>query len=88
MAKRDEGALFLGRRGYGYVLGLPVEESDRLLDELWAHMTRPELVWEHDWRIGDVIMWDNRCCAHSRAAFDPSLRRRLRRVTVIGEIPV
>ena len=81
-------ALFLGRRGYGYVLGLPVDESDRLLDELWAHMTRSEFVWEHDWRVGDVVMWDNRCCAHSRAAFDPVLRRRLRRVTVIGEIPV
>ena len=81
-------ALFLGRQGYGYVLGLPVDESDRLLDELWAHMTLPEFVWEHDWRNGDVIMWDNRCCAHGRAAFDPGLRRRLRRVTVIGEIPV
>ena len=81
-------ALYLGRKGNGYILGLPVDESDRLLDEVWAHMTRPEFVWEHEWRNGDVVMWDNRCCAHSRAAFDPGLRRRLRRVTVIGEIPV
>jgi alpha-ketoglutarate-dependent taurine dioxygenase len=71
-----------------YVLGLPVAASDRLLDELWSHMERPEFIWEHDWRNGDVVMWDNRCCAHSRASFDPGLRRRLRRVTVIGERPV
>lgn len=92
IARRHPGtgrkALFLGRKGYGYVLGLPVAESDDLLEALWSHMTRPEFVWEHDWRNGDLVMWDNRCCAHSRAAFDPSLRRRLRRVTVIGERPV
>jgi len=81
-------ALFLGRKGYGYVVGLPVEDSDRLLDALWQHMTRPEFIWEHDWRVGDVVMWDNRCCTHGRGAFDPTLRRRLRRVTVIGERPV
>lgn len=81
-------ALFLGRMGYGYVLGLTVAESDALLETLWAHMTRPELVWEHDWRDGDVVMWDNRCCAHSREAFAAHIRRRLRRVTVIGERPM
>ena len=87
-AETGRKALFLGRKGYGYVLGLPVVASDRLLDELWSHMERPEFIWEHDWRNGDVVMWDNRCCAHSRASFDPGLRRRLRRVTVIGERPV
>ena len=81
-------ALFLGRMGYGYVLGLPVADSDALLDALWSHMTRPDFVWQHDWRNGDVVMWDNRCCAHSRGAFDPGIRRRLRRVTVVGERPV
>ena len=51
-------------------------------------MTRPAFIWTHDWRNGDVVMWDNRCCAHMRAAFDPSLRRRLLRVTVVGERPL
>ena len=80
-------ALYLGRKGNGYILGLPVAESDRLLEEVWAHMTLPELVWEHEWRVGDLVMWDNRCVAHARAAFDPDLRRLLRRITVMGEVP-
>ena len=80
-------ALYLGRRGYGYLEGYSVAESDRLLDALWRHMTRPELVWTHEWRNGDVVMWDNRCCAHMRTAFDPRLRRRLLRVTVEGDRP-
>ena len=81
-------ALYLGRKGNGYILGLPVDESDRLLDEVWAHMTRPEFVWEHEWRKGDLVMWDNRCVAHARGAFDPKGRRLLRRITVMGEVPV
>ena len=80
-------ALYLGRRGYGYIEGYSVAESDRLLDALWRHMTCPELVWTHEWRNGDVVMWDNRCCAHMRTAFDPRLRRRLLRVTVEGDRP-
>lgn len=81
-------AVFLGRKGYGYIEGYAIAESDRLLDRLWRHMTRPEFVWTHEWRNDDLVMWDNRCCAHMRAAFDPQLRRRLLRVTVIGEQPV
>ena len=81
-------ALFLGRSGYGYIEGYSVAESDHMLDALWQHMTRPEFVWTHEWRNGDVIMWDNRCSAHMRTAFDPTLRRRLLRVTVEGERPV
>lgn len=81
-------ALYLGRMGDGYIVDLPVEESDRVIKELWAHMTRPEFVWEHEWSVGDLVMWDNRCVAHARSAFDPSARRLLRRVTVKGEIPV
>lgn len=76
-------ALYLGRKGYGYVEGLSVEESDRVLDRLWAHMTQPELIWEQEWRRGDLIVWDNRCVAHARGAFDPAARRMLRRVTVM-----
>jgi taurine dioxygenase len=81
-------ALYLGRMGNGYILGLPEAESDRLLDELWAHMTRPAFVWEHVWRVGDLVVWDNRCVAHARGAFDPQARRLLRRVTVKSEVPV
>ena len=76
-------ALYLGRSGYGYIEGLSVEESDRVLGELWDHMTKPEFIWEQHWHKGDLIVWDNRCVAHMRGAFDPSTRRILRRVTVM-----
>ena len=76
-------ALYLGRRGNGYIEGLTVEDSDRALSALWAHMTRPEFIWEQEWQAGDLIVWDNRCVAHARGAFDPSARRVLRRVTVM-----
>ena len=76
-------AIYLGRMGTGYIEGLTVEESDALLDKLWAHMTSPALIWEQEWQTGDLIIWDNRCVAHARGAFDPSTRRLLRRVTVM-----
>ncbi len=80
-------ALYLGRAGYGYIEGYDVAQSDRLLERLWAHMTRPDFVWEQTWQAGDLIMWDNRACAHGRTAVAPEIRRRLIRVTVKGEKP-
>src|SRR5438132_1160628 len=44
-------ALFLGRRRNAYIVGLPVEESEALLDELWAHATQPRFTWHHQWRV-------------------------------------
>ena len=76
-------ALYLGRMGFGYIEGLSVEQSDEVLAALWAHMTRPEFVWEQEWQTGDLIIWDNRCVAHARGSFDPSTRRLMRRVTVM-----
>jgi taurine dioxygenase len=81
-------ALFLGRRKNGYLLGLPVEESERLLDQLWAHATQPQFTYRHQWRAGDLVMWDNRCAMHRRDAFDPAQRRIMHRTQVKGDIPV
>ncbi len=75
-------ALFLGRRTNGYVLDLAVGDSEALLDALWAECTRPELVYCHRWRIGDVLMWDNRCVIHRRDAFDPATRRIMHRTQI------
>jgi len=58
-----------------------------LLDRLWAHATQPERTWTQPWRIGDLIMWDNRCTMHRREAFDGELRRILHRAQVAGERP-
>lgn len=80
-------ALFLGRRLKSYVVGLAVEESESLLDRLWAHATQDKFVWTHQWRLGDLIMWDNRCTMHRREAFDPSTRRLMHRAQTKGDSP-
>lgn len=76
--------LFLGRRRNAYVHGLPVEESDRLLDRLWQHAARAEHCWSQQWRVGDLILWDNRCTMHRRDAFDPTMRRLMLRTQIAG----
>lgn len=80
-------ALFLGRRRNAYIIGLPLEESEALLNELWAHATKPEFCWYQNWRVGDLIIWDNRCTMHRRDAFDAEMRRRLHRTQISGDRP-
>ena len=80
-------ALFLGRRPYAYVHGLPVAESDALLDQLWAHAAKPEFAWYHKWTPGDVVIWDNRCTMHRRNSFPNEQRRIMRRTQIKGTKP-
>lgn len=77
--------LYLGRRRNAYLVGLELRESEALLDELWSYVDRPEFAWEHAWRVGDLVLWDNRCTMHRRDAFDPKSRRILHRTQVKGE---
>lgn len=81
-------ALFLGRRRNAHVMGLSPEESDRLLDDLWAFCTRPQFVWIQRWKRGDAVLWDNRCVLHRRDPFDPGLRRLMHRTQIKGSRPV
>jgi taurine dioxygenase len=76
--------LFLGRRRNAYIDGLSLEESDALLDEIWALATRDELSWHHRWRPGDLVMWDNRTTMHRRNAFDAEARRIMHRTQIRG----
>jgi taurine dioxygenase len=78
--------LYLGRRRNAYVEGLTLEESEALLDAVWSHATRDEHTWRHRWRVGDVVLWDNRCTMHRRDSFDPTARRVMHR-TQIRSIP-
>src|SRR5215475_4052842 len=77
--------LYLGRRRNAYLVGLEVAESEALLDELWSVVDRREFSWEHVWRVGDLVLWDNRCTMHRRDAFDPNSRRIMHRTQVKGE---
>jgi taurine dioxygenase len=80
-------ALFLGRRRNAYIPGLPVADSEALLDQLWAHCNKPEFAWYQQWRRGDLILWDNRSVMHRRDAFDPATRRVMHRTQIKGDRP-
>jgi taurine dioxygenase len=77
--------LFLGRRRNAYIEGLSLLESESLLDELWAHATSEELEWHNEWRVGDLVLWDNRCTMHRRDPFDADSRRVMHRTQIKGE---
>ena len=81
-------ALFLGRRFGSYIPPLPLEASEALLDELWAHATRGEFAWSQSWQVGDLIIWNNRCTMHRRDGFAGHGRRRMHRLMTQGERPV
>ena len=77
--------LYLGRRLNSYVFGLSLAESEKTLDEIWAHACQDKYVWQHTWRVGDLIVWDNRCTMHHRNAFAPNARRLMHKSTTAGE---
>ncbi len=81
-------ALFLGRRQHAYIPGLSVEASEDLLDRLWAKACQAAFVYRHHWRVGDLLVWDNRCTMHRRDAFSPQDRRIMHRTQVKGERPI
>ena len=78
-------SLFLGRRRNSYVEGLSQPESDALLDALWAHIERPDLRYQHRWRVGDLLLWDNRSTMHRRDPFDNATRRVMHRTQIKGK---
>jgi len=80
-------ALFLGRRRNACIIGLPLDASEDLLDKLWAHATQKRFAWYQQWKVGDLVMWDNRCAMHRRDAFDPNSRRLMHRTQIKGDKP-
>lgn len=80
-------ALYIGRRANAYLNGLPVEESEEILDELWSYADNEDFAYRNSWQVGDILMWDNRCTMHHRQAFDPNSRRIMHRVQTYGERP-
>ena len=84
-----------GRKGLyiceGYthrIVGIPEAESDELLRILFDHVIKPEFLYRHRWRPGDLLMWDN-CAVQHKATFDydPPLRRVMQRCTIEGTVP-
>ncbi len=80
--------LFLGRRPHAYIVGLEVEESENLLDEIWEHATQEKYTWTQQWEKGDLLMWKNLNVLHKRDAFDPNTRRIMHRTQLKGETEI
>ena len=83
-----EHALFVNP-GFTFAIeGMDADESDALLAELFAHATRPELIYTHRWRPNDLLCWDNRSVMHQATPFDPVHTRHMHRTTIQGPRPV
>jgi taurine dioxygenase len=80
--------LFINEGHSERIVGLPDEESAALLAQLCQHIVKPEFRYEHRWRVGDLLMWDNVAVQH-KANFDYRLplRRLMYRTTVRGSVP-
>ena len=81
-------SLYLNRLMTDYIVDVEIGDGKALLEELFDHAERDELVYEHPWREGDLTIWDNRCLLHARTDFNASEKRLLRRFAVRGERPV
>ena len=77
-------ALFIGRHAYG-IPGLHPEKSEALLDELLAFACRPPRLHRHDWRPGDLVVWDNRCVLHRARPYDHDEPRFMKHTRIAGD---
>jgi taurine dioxygenase len=78
-------ALYLNRLMTEYIVGMPRDESNALLELLFDHQEQQQFIYEHRWTRGDLVIWDNRCILHARGNFNAQELRKLRRVTVKGD---
>jgi taurine dioxygenase len=81
-------ALYVNRLMTQEIVGVGESESHEILEILYAHIENPAIMYEHVWRKGDVLLWDNRCLAHARRDFPPDETRLMKRLTISGERPV
>jgi len=78
-------ALYVNRLMTFTVEGLDDEDGSALLNTLFDHMERDQFIYAHHWRVGDLVLWDNRCTLHARTDFSDRERRMLRRYVVMGD---
>ena len=79
-------SLFLSAHA-GEIVGWPVPEARAFLRDLGEHATQRQFVYAHQWRVGDLVMWDNRCMMHRARRYDPNEMRELHRTTVADSAP-
>lgn len=78
-------ALYVNRLMSAQIEGLARADSDGILDELFDIAEDPAITYEHVWRLGDLLMWDNWCSIHARTDFPRDEGRLLRRCTIQGQ---
>jgi alpha-ketoglutarate-dependent 2,4-dichlorophenoxyacetate dioxygenase len=71
----------------GSIVGWPVPEARSFLRDLTEHATQREFVYTHKWRVGDLVMWDNRQTMHRARPFSAEEPRDMRRTTLAGDGP-
>jgi taurine dioxygenase len=76
--------LFVDRLMTQRIEDVSPEESEAILEQLYEIGERKEFIYEHEWRLGDVVAWDNRCTIHARTWFPKEENRLLRRCTIEG----
>jgi alpha-ketoglutarate-dependent taurine dioxygenase len=81
-------ALYVNRLMTIAIEGVPDDEAGPLLDTLFDHQEQRQFVYEHVWRVDDLLLWDNRCTLHARTDFSDKERRLMRRCAILGEKPV
>jgi alpha-ketoglutarate-dependent taurine dioxygenase len=79
-------AVYVNRLMTVGILDMPQEESAPLLEAVFDQAEKPEFVYEHVWRLGDLLLWDNRCSSHARTDFPATERRLMLRTTVRGTV--
>jgi len=80
-------ALFVSEHFTTRILGIEEDRSRELLAALFEHSTRPEFIYRHQWKAGDMVFWDNRSLMHLAAGCPPDQRRKLYRTTIAGDVP-
>jgi taurine dioxygenase len=79
-------AVYVNRLMTAGIVDMPQEESEPLLNAVFDHAEKPEFVYEHVWRVDDLLLWDNRCSSHARTDFPSTERRLMLRTTVKGTV--
>jgi alpha-ketoglutarate-dependent taurine dioxygenase len=80
-------AVYVNRLMTVAIVDMPQEESDALLNAVFDHSEKPEFVYRHRWKVGDLLVWDNRCSMHARDDFPSDQRRLMLRTTILGTKP-
>ena len=81
-------AIFVNRLMTDFIVGIDRAESRALLEELYSYVEDPRFLYQHKWRVGDLVIWDNRCLLHARNTYDSvNKRRKLRRIAIAGDTP-